>query len=195
MDGFYTAIRQLPPFLSVTLEKVGEETAATITELRLRSGRPVTVSTGMHNSFVCANGILSDVCTGTVLCTTHAELQECFLSLCRYSVPRYERMLANGFIPLGYGHRAGICGSALWQRDGSFSIQNITSVNIRVARVQPLTDGEQLSRLLRTQKSGILVSGEPGSGKTTILRQIMQVLSMQGVRTAVVDERLELAPV
>lgn len=42
---------------------------------------------------------------------------------------------------------------------------------------------------------GLLIAGAPGSGKTTLLRAVLAELSAAGRKTAVVDERFEIAPV
>ena len=41
----------------------------------------------------------------------------------------------------------------------------------------------------------ILIAGHAGSGKTTLLRAVLAELSAAGRKTAVVDERFEIAPV
>lgn len=195
MQIFFDLVNQLPSFLATTLLKIPVQDTQKITEIRIRSARPITVSLGAMNRFITSKGTLTDIFDKTVLATTHAQVQECFLTLCHHSIPKYERMIAQGFIPLDGGHRAGVCGSAFIHVDGSFAIKNITSINIRVAHQisKPLED--KLQRLLQTSQSGVLIAGEPGSGKTTVLRQIMQLLSILGKRTSVVDERMELAPV
>lgn len=187
MNVFESAIQLLPQFIRQPLLAVGPYLTENAAEIRLRSGRPVVIHTIDGKTIVPA---LS--CGPAQL--THERLKECFLALCRYSVPLYEKCFSVGYIPLPDGHRAGVCGCAHSKPDGELSVENITSINLRIARFITPPDVRALLPILQKCR-GVLVCGEPASGKTTLLRAVMRLLADEGYCTAVVDERCELAPV
>lgn len=67
-------------------------------------------------------------------------------------------------------------------------IRNVTSLCIRVAR-----DVIGISPQLRTEHGSLLIIGPPGSGKTTMLRDVVRQLSEKEA-VALVDERAEVFP-
>lgn len=99
----------------------------------------------------------------------------------------------QGYLTLRGGHRMGLCGRVIPGRQG-YALQEIGSVCIRIAVQWPDT-AAPLLHAVPSRTPGVLVIGAPGSGKTTILRDLARLLG-SGVRpcqTAVVDERGELA--
>lgn len=195
MDAFYHAAAQLPADVAQPLCRIAPDAAASVTEIRLRSGRPAALSTPAGPRFVVAGGRLTQQPGPDALFTDHALLQTCFQAICGYSVHSFSESIANGFVPMPGGHRAGVCGTAYTDSDGMFAIKNITSINLRVARTALCTCDARLIPHLRAARVGLIVAGEPGSGKTTLLRAIVAQLSRLGRKTAVVDERCEIAPV
>lgn len=195
MDAFYHAAAQLPADVARPLGRIAPEAASAVTEIRLRSGRPVALSTPEGARFVSPAGELSQQPGPDALFTGHALLQACFQAVCGYSVHSFSESVANGFVPMPGGHRAGVCGTVHTDGDGVFILKNITSINVRVARTSLCVCDARLAPLLRAARVGLIVAGEPGSGKTTLLRAVLAQLSQLGRKTAVVDERCELVPV
>ena len=107
----------------------------------------------------------------------------------------YEKDIANGFITLYGGHRAGICGSAVYNDDGLHAIKNISSVNIRIAR-QHCGSAKDLLTLFddNNASKGLLIIGRPLSGKTTVLRDLCRSIGGR-FRLSLIDERQEIAAV
>ena len=73
-------------------------------------------------------------------------------------------------------------------------LQQVQSLNLRIARAVPLMLPDRLYEILQRHFIGMLVVGEPDSGKTTFLRQIVQSLAGMQRRVCVVDERGEIYP-
>ena len=195
-NSYYSAAAQLPNALSCALLRVDASIAAIITEIRLRSDRPAVLTTPNGMLLVRTDGKALST-TGNaepLLITSHAMLQTCFHAICAYSVHHFQNCIAQGFVPLSGGHRAGICGMAMSADKNTVQIENITSLNIRVARVHLCTCDARLQTLLLAKDGGILLVGAPASGKTTLLRAILQLLSNNNQRVATVDERFEIAP-
>ena len=192
---FYETAQQLPDFLSTPLLKVDPNFAKTITEIRLRSGRPVSLTAQGKNFFLLRRGTVSASSDSAMVLLTHPQLKECFMVLCRYSVHSYEQEINHGFFTISGGHRVGICGTAVQDDKAQIrQIKNPSSLCIRIARVCAEIKDNQIDALLRKIDEGILIAGPPGSGKTTLLRECSRRLSDMGTRTAVVDERREIWP-
>lgn len=195
MDAFYHAARQLPGGAAGPMLRIAQSEAAFVTEIRLRSGRPAALSTPSGARFVAPDGRLSRAPGPDALFIDHALLQTCFQAVCGYSVHSFSESIANGFVPMPGGHRAGVCGTAYTDSDGVFTVKNITSLNVRIARTALCACDARLKPLLCAARVGLVIAGEPGSGKTTLLRAVVAQLSRLGRKTAVVDERCEIAPV
>ncbi len=195
MDAFYNAAAQLPGEVAKTLARVKPQAAQEITEICLRSDRAVALTTPLGARFVLPSGGLIRFNDPEVLRTSHALLQTCFEAVCGYSVHSCLSQIANGFVPMPGGHRAGVCGTAYRDGSGRFCIKNITSIHIRVARAEITECDQRLRELLKQSTVGIMIAGAPSSGKTTLLRASIAELSRLGRKTAVIDERFELAPV
>ena len=129
MDEYYIAIRRLPGFLRRPLEELSPRQAQTIHEIHLRSGRPVVLTCADGQFCLPGQGAGQG---GPPL--THAQLQECFYSLCEHSVHSYEQQLARGFFTLPGGHRVGVAGLFHMQGQAMKGLCTVTSLNIRVAR-------------------------------------------------------------
>lgn len=124
------------------------------------------------------------------------EVDELVTALCGYSRYAYETRLAQGFIPLEGGHRAGVCGRVTRDKDGTARLSSPTSVCIRVARA--IRGASEAVLPYVTEADGrigrVLLLGPPGCGKTTVLRDAAERLAERGFRAAVCDEREELFP-
>lgn len=122
------------------------------------------------------------------------DVDELVTALCGHSRYAYETQLAQGYIPLGNGCRAGVCGRVTTGESGRLS--SPTSVCIRVARDVPGASSGVLPYIMG--EGGwvcrALFLGPPGCGKTTVLRDAAKKLAAMGIRVAVCDEREELFP-
>jgi stage III sporulation protein AA len=166
-------------------------------EIRLRVNRPVTVCCPQSVYFLKESGGLGCIVGPGCVRADKNDLEESFRTLCGNSVYSHETEIKNGYVTLRGGHRAGICGTAVYQNGTVSGMRDISSINIRVAREIPGSADLLLNRLKDTLSGGLLLAGPPSSGKTTILRDIARQLA-SGVRgnirkVAVVDERGEIA--
>jgi len=152
----------------------------TAEEIRIRSGYPIIIRTGMQNHI-------------TQITPDSEMLAECISAICQNSLHTYEKDIANGFITLYGGHRAGICGTAVVNNGKIVNIRDITSINVRIAREHKGCADSLYNKIIAVS-GGVLICGAPCSGKTTVLRDLARLLSTKGKKNvALIDERGELA--
>ncbi len=161
-----------------------------VQEIRLRAGMPVVLVLGDRMVFVNGQGQVIDFAENEGIICSYECLEQTFRAVCGYSVHTHQRETVRGYIPLKGGHRVGIAATMV-ERDGQVtSVKEISSLNIRIARqvkgVASLVPSYALEK-------GLLLAGPPGCGKTTLLRDIARVLSQQGKKVVLLDERGELA--
>lgn len=157
-------------------------------EIRLRIGLPLALTIGGKTVFLRKNGYPTDILSKDVLRCQAKDLKNCFLELCNHSVYAHTEELSEGYIMIKGGHRAGVCGTLL--PDG---MRDITSINIRIAR-QVIGCAKEIAQSF--DGGGILIAGPPGSGKTTMLRDLIRQLSSRTsdfLRVSVIDSRGEIA--
>lgn len=117
------------------------------------------------------------------------DLDFCINIASRYS-PWAVSSVTQGYITAPGGHRIGLCGEIVVNGQGTIIIKNPTSLCIRVAN--QIAD---LACNLQHIKGSTLIIGKPGSGKTTFLRDYINLRSdRNGEHIVAVDERAELFP-
>lgn len=165
-----------------------------IQEIRLRAGRPLMFTAMGENCFLLENGdITGEYIPGRCVAVSFEDVSETFKNLCNNSVYSHRQEIKKGYITINGGHRAGITGTAVWENDSVSNVKNISGINIRVASSHRGCS-ENLKNLI--DSGGILICGEPCSGKTTMLRDLAYQLSVsRKLRVTVVDSRGEICSV
>lgn len=98
----------------------------------------------------------------------------------------------QGYLTLRGGHRMGLCGRVATS-DSRSVLSDIGSVCIRIASEWQGAADPLMGRISGLQS--VLIIGAPGTGKTTMLRDLARQLASgrSAVQTAIVDERSEIA--
>lgn len=159
-------------------------------EIRLRKGLPLALTVSGETVFVDVGGRTDFYYNESLPVATSTDLEECFRLLCGNSVFAHEEELRRGFVMMKNGCRAGIGGTL----NEKGLMRDVTSVNIRISRE---IFGAANDIIRRLKGGGLLIAGCPGSGKTTVLRDLVRQLS-RGVagklmRVAVIDSRGEIS--
>ena len=163
-----------------------------VEELRLRVMHPLTVLT--------PEGELNAAPDGRASLVTAEDLEQMLGAVTEYSRYACIETLRQGFLPLLGGVRLGVCGSAV-VRDGEVSnLKDISSLSLRIV-CEHIGLGSDIAPQLFSADgrfSSTLILSPPGGGKTTLLRDLIRVLSLgdaehRALRVAVIDERCELA--
>ncbi len=188
---FDTAVSCLGKKLKLICDTVPFEIKSSCTEIRLRINKPVEIITMSGRVYITDSGISESAenCDDTLIRKT--DLLNTFHSICGYSVHSHTEEIKNGFITIKGGHRAGICGTAVFTDGKISSVKDISSLNIRIAR-EIMNCAGKLYYILKKERCSMLIAGKPLSGKTTVLRDLARLLSTES-KVSVIDERGELA--
>lgn len=179
--------------IGTAVRKLSDSFFDEIQEIRLRVNRPAAVSVKNSIRYMTADGQLTYNPEFGVIADSR-DLQKIFEAVCQYSVHSFQREITEGFVTVRGGHRVGICGTSVVRDNMVENIKNIRSMNFRVAR-EVKGCGEQLyNKIFGGGLCSVLIAGAPGSGKTTMLRDLARILGGR-YKTAVIDERGELAAV
>ncbi len=130
---------------------------------------------------------------------TRADLLQMVSYISKCSIYAFDDEIQKGFLTLQGGHRVGIAGQVILDENGHVrTIRPITYLNIRIAH-QVYGCAESLADWLweAGQLQNTLILSPPGEGKTTMLRDLMRILSdgtnkYAGMKVGIVDERSEL---
>ena len=166
-----------------------------ISEIRLRSGRPLSLTVDGQNVFISNVGNVCHLLQHGLYIVSEKEISDVFKSMCYYSAYAYSEQIRQGFITLKNGCRAGLAASAIYDDGKITGLVQISSINIRIA-------AEYIgcaTPIIGSLSKGMLIAGPPSSGKTTVLRDAIRLVS-HGIgtkrrRIAVVDTRGEIASV
>lgn len=176
-------LKYLSPKAAVLLDGLASHQASALMEIRFRAGCAAAFFYPWGSEE--AGGVFSD-----------AEILDLVAALTGYARYRYEKQIAEGYIPLAGGHRAGVCGR-MTMENGAWSMARVYAVCLRIRRQIPGASKELHHHMIGPEGTlrSMLLLGAPGSGKTTMLSDAAMYLSeIRNRRVAVVDEREELFP-
>ncbi len=182
--------KHLQTILSGTFTVSGES----IQEIRVRIGRPLIVSTVTGSFAVLADGSVSPAVGGAYI-VSEADLRQIFQAICENSVYAYLDDIRQGFITIKGGHRVGFVGRAVVSDGKIENFRDISSLNIRIAREIDGAANEIIGKVLSPAGNVIntLIVSPPMGGKTTVLRDLARQISDKGTKTAIIDDRGEIA--
>lgn len=193
-ETFDKILTHLPDSLASILSKICDRAKEEATEIRLRLGRPLTLTTYSGNLFVTEKGEICYLNSANTKTVTANEIFECYRTLCDFSIHTHQSEIVSGFISLPNGNRAGVVGETVCENGKITAIKNITSINIRISReinncAEPFTE--------YFKDGGVLIAGSPCCGKTTFLRDAIRIISngykTEPKRISLIDSRLEIA--
>ena len=184
---------QILHILAKSVRRIIEEEVPdfdSLQEIRMRTGQPLRV---------CCAGrelVLPGERGGHIV--TKEELRETMEYISRYSLYAFENELRQGFLTVEGGHRVGVAGKVIMDKDKVKNIQYISSVNIRVSH-EVIGCADRLLPFItkNRQVCHTLIISPPCCGKTTLIRDLIRQISdgnqyVKGCSVGVVDERSEL---
>lgn len=165
----------------------------TVRELRLRAGRGLYVETVEGAYFLGKDG-RKTYSEEEAYRVTEETIKGAMELLTGYSVYAFEEELRQGYFTVEGGHRIGVAGRVVAEEGHVLRMKYISFLNVRIAhecrgcaeKLYSWLYGE--GRLYHT-----LLFAPAGCGKTTLLRDLIRLLSEKGRTVGVADERSELA--
>lgn len=170
-----------------------------ITEIRIRIQKPIVIYINQKQLSLNDRGeFLYSIENGYQF--QYEELQKLIDFWCLDSRYAFQEDIKKGFLTIKGGHRIGICGEVVYENVGKLqSIKYISSINIRIAH-EIIGAADSIIKYINTKEKVLntLIISPPGMGKTTLLRDIIRLLSdgiegISGKNVAIVDERGEIA--
>ena len=109
------------------------------------------------------------------------------------SMYSYQKQICEGYITLRGGHRVGLSGNVVVENEKVININYIYSLNFRISK-EIIGVANEISKFIYENGNvkNTLIISPPGAGKTTILRDLIRILS-EYKTIGVVDERGEIA--
>lgn len=187
-------LNYVPKHLQTILLNTFTISGDSIQEIRVRIGMPLIVGTINGSFAVLADGSVSPAVGGAYI-VSETDLRQIFQAICENSVYAYLDDIRQGFITIKGGHRVGFSGRAVVSDGKIENFREISSLNIRIAREIEGAANEIIGNILSPAGNVIntLIVSPPMGGKTTVLRDLARQVSDKGIKTAVIDDRGELA--
>lgn len=164
-----------------------------IEEIRIRTGGPVLV-------------YADNIEYVLTYITEPGDIKKILDKMTGYSLYAYEDQLCQGFFTLEGGHRVGLAGKTVIENGIVKTVKNVQFLNIRIAHEKRNCGKKVIRELIEKDRfHHTLIISPPGCGKTTLLRDIIRLLSdgfyyeeqgqrkhFAGITVGVVDERSEI---
>lgn len=195
-DKAFDMIASLVKSFERVLLFVPDSVKAETYDIRLKMGQPLMLCCKKGILFVTDKGGVSKHIGHDTLICRHEDMRDIFLHICSHSVFSHENEINEGFVTAANGCRIGLCGTAVTENGKIKNIKDFSSLVFRIPR-EKNGCADNLFRKGIDFSKGVLIVGEPSSGKTTLLRDICRSLA-SGVHTdakriAVLDERCEIS--
>jgi len=168
-----------------------KEKKALAEEFRLRTGQPMTVLLPEGE-----RPLGGEIARQTV---TQSDIEQLCDMVTEYSRYAACDTISQGFITARGGFRIGLCGTAVLRDGKNSNLKDFSSAAIRIGREKRGVAQPLLSQLWEEGEfCSTLIISPPGKGKTTLLRDLVRLLSdgSEGFpprRVSVADERGEVA--
>lgn len=186
MKAFEEAAALLPPSLRREAQGLPELVKRRVEEIHLRRGRLPVVAIGGDELPLGERPVEGRDLELTMEVATQASAHTAL------------ECVRQGYFTVKGGHRIGLCGS-VWTEEGQVrNLRRLSSLNIRVAHALPGCGEEVLPGLFQGEEfQNTLLIAPPGGGKTTLLRDLVRLLSEGAggppLRVGLCDERGEIA--
>lgn len=174
-------------------------------EIHLRVGKPLLLRYNNQEYFVEESGVIKTE-TDKPYMIRENEIRETMEYISNYSLYAFEEEIRQGFITVRGGHRVGVAGKVILEKEKIKAMKHIHFLNIRFAHeimgcadkvIDYLWDSSDVGNSDLQNIYHTLILSSPGCGKTTLLRDLIRQLSnggkgRKGKTIGLVDERSEI---
>ena len=180
MQCFQSVLSLLPNQIASEMSQIVLERHIFPEEIRIRRGQPICIRAAGEEFYLSS-------------CACAKDISHVMLTATNGSFHSSQETIKQGYLPLKYGARLGFCGEAANNQGEIRNIRNISSICIRIAHeIWGCADGIY-SVITSPRFQNTIIIAPPGTGKTTFLRELIRLLSVNGYYIGVVDERGEIA--
>ena len=163
-------------------------------EVRLRANRPIMVNYINTYYYLGQAGLCNE--NDAIICTKEM-IQSILSKASNFSIYAINDEIKSGYISVKGGIRIGLTGDVVSENDKVLTIKNISSLNIRIPH-QVNGCAYKVAKFLFDEAGNAqstLVLGSPGTGKTTILRDLCMQINNQrkDINILLLDERNEIS--
>lgn len=189
-------LKVLPLRMKQGLSRLKLEEQHKLQEVRLRVNKPIILKMqdgeyGLNETGICP--------LEKGYNTLQKELIEILHAMSGFSMYAIEDELRQGYLTLEEGHRVGLAGKVVLEKNEIKTLKYVSAMDIRIAH-EIIGCSESIMPYIvsRDKVYHTLIISPPGCGKTTLLRDIIRQLS-EGYHgygpytVGVVDERSEIA--
>ncbi|WP_315114590.1 stage III sporulation protein AA [uncultured Clostridium sp.] len=157
-------------------------------EIRIKAGKKTILQLGDQEIITNYIATLEDI---------RAILQR----ISNYSIYAYDEEIRQGYITVRGGHRVGICGTCVIEKNTVKTIKDVASLNIRICNEIIGCSNKVFNYIIEGEEIlNTIIISPPRCGKTTLLRDLgrnisngVRSINFSGKKVCVVDERSELA--
>lgn len=150
-----------------------------IQEIRIKSDKPLILIFDREETI-----------TGYIV--TSADIRNILSKMMNYSLYAYDEEIRQGYITIKGGHRVGLCGSCVLEGEKIKTINNISSLNIRVSKqVIGCSDSLMPYLINNGEIENTIIISPPKCGKTTMIRDMARNFS-KNFKVCIIDERSEI---
>ena len=178
MSGFEKAANLLPGGIRRSALELLDGYKETAEEIRLRIGEKPTILIGEKEMDIPKTEPI-----------TRQDLQRVLELTTGASPYASAEAIRKGYAAAPGGVRVGVCGRYRNGSGGMWAMDGVTSVDIRIPREVIGCAAD----LCSTPFISTLIVSPPGGGKTTLLRDMVRILSDSGYRISLCDERNEVS--
>ncbi|GHU53758.1 stage III sporulation protein AA [Clostridia bacterium] len=184
-------LNYMPSRLKDMFGKISENVFQRVREIRVRVGKPIILTIDSAEFFLSKEGLVKGGEKGIVLAQKD-DISQIMELMSGYSPYAFEEQMKQGYITLSGGHRVGICGQPVVVNGEIKTMKNLSGLNIRISH-EVKGCGENVMSFLGESPRHTLIISPPCAGKTTLLRDLVRIMSNRGYSCGVADERSEIA--
>lgn len=197
MDNISGFISKFPKFLGDIFNSFDTNIKKQINEIRLRCDKPIIIYINDKAYFIELSGAVSPRLNSQCIYLSSDDFAYICDRICSNSYHTNMATLINGYVTDKNGSRVGVASSAVYKDNEICSVNNISSLNIRISHEYKNCAKVIIDLICKNKLPSIVVAGKPGSGKTTFLRDYARLISNgclgEYKKVSIIDERKEIA--